>query len=369
MALRVLLADNSETIKKAIQVSLQDYAIDLRVVNLGVDVLDVAIKFKPDIIFVDILLQKRSGYDVAKELKTHAQLRSTPVVLMWSGFMEFDEQKAKDSLSDATLEKPFDAQALRELIQKFVSKTQTNPLSGFLDLPTIPKQEMHAPAKKSKDPLLELEKIKNESQKFAPITKAPEPPVPAPPPHSSKSGAIELPALVIEENDTPEDFEIKPLSKPESQTTSPHTPDINELTKSFVLDLPEDASDDDISLDLGKIESIEDLSFLQNPQVTQEPKKTSSNPQKTEPSTAKPPASTTPHTPVSVPTPTPTHLQPQKETVPPSTHSPDMEKLIQEEVNKRASEIIEKVAWQVIPELASQIIKKELDRLLKDSDS
>ena len=96
MALRVLLADNSETIKKVIQLTLQDFAIDLRIVTLGVDVLDVALQFKPDIIFVDILLQKKSGYEVSKELKNNVHLKNTPVILMWNCGTKFSRLKPKN---------------------------------------------------------------------------------------------------------------------------------------------------------------------------------------------------------------------------------------------------------------------------------
>src|SRR5690348_5203904 len=108
MALRVLLADESSTIKKVFQLALQDFAVEVRPVNVGLDVLTVAQGFQPDIIFIDILLQKKNGYEVSAELKQDAQLKSVPVVLMWSGFMELDDDKFQASLANAKLEKPFD---------------------------------------------------------------------------------------------------------------------------------------------------------------------------------------------------------------------------------------------------------------------
>ena len=59
MALRVLLADESSTIKKVFQLALQDFAVEVRPVNIGVDVAMVAKNFKPDIIFADVMLQKK----------------------------------------------------------------------------------------------------------------------------------------------------------------------------------------------------------------------------------------------------------------------------------------------------------------------
>jgi two-component system cell cycle response regulator len=50
MALRVLLADESSTIKKAIQMALSDLGVDVKSVPSGLDVLTVSRTFQPDIV-------------------------------------------------------------------------------------------------------------------------------------------------------------------------------------------------------------------------------------------------------------------------------------------------------------------------------
>lgn len=138
MALRVLLADESSTIKRVMQLALQDYAVEVRAVPVGIDVLPVAKNYKPDLIFVDVLLPKKPGYEVARELKSDSELKGIPVVLMWSGFMELDEAKAAQAQVDRRLEKPFDAEELRSLVQQLVPKTMTNPVSSYLQFPKLP---------------------------------------------------------------------------------------------------------------------------------------------------------------------------------------------------------------------------------------
>lgn len=147
MALRVLLADESTTIKKVVQLTLQDFDVDVRSVSVGLDVLSVTKTFKPDLIFADVLLAKRSGYEVCHDLKSDPETQKIPVVLMWSGFMEIDEQKARLSGADRRLEKPFDPSALRGLVQDLVKKTRDNPVSSFIQFPPLPEfQESPAQA-------------------------------------------------------------------------------------------------------------------------------------------------------------------------------------------------------------------------------
>lgn len=148
MALRVLLADESSTIKKVFQLALQDFAVEVQTVNLGIDVASVAESFSPDIIFADVLLQKKSGYEVSAEMKAHGNLSEIPVILMWSSFMDIDEDKMQASGANGRLEKPFDVKTLRKLVEQFVPRTKEQKLSGYLSFPKLPEFEEASPAKK-----------------------------------------------------------------------------------------------------------------------------------------------------------------------------------------------------------------------------
>lgn len=137
MALRVLLADESQTIKKVIQLALQDFSVEVKPVHSGIDVIPIAKAFQPDIIFTDVLLAKKTGYDVCKELKIDPDTSSIPVVLMWNSLMGIDEKKAVESKADRRLEKPFEVETLRQIVQELAPKTISNPISSFLNFAEI----------------------------------------------------------------------------------------------------------------------------------------------------------------------------------------------------------------------------------------
>jgi CheY-like chemotaxis protein len=143
MALRVLLADESLNIKKNLQIALQDYGVEIKTVLSGDEVASAAKGFKPDIVFLDVLLAKINGYDACAQFKNHPDFRHIPVVLLWSSFMDIDETKFRQSKADGRLEKPFDKQSLRKLVQHFVPKTKSQGLSEFLTLPEL-RQESDA---------------------------------------------------------------------------------------------------------------------------------------------------------------------------------------------------------------------------------
>lgn len=141
MALRVLLADESLNIKKNLQMALQDFGVEVKVVLNGDEVLSVSKTFKPDIYFLDILLPKINGYDACAQIKNHPDFRHRPVVLLWSSFMDIDENKFRHSKADGRLEKPFDKDTLRKLIQHLVPKTRSQRLSEFLTFPHLQMEE------------------------------------------------------------------------------------------------------------------------------------------------------------------------------------------------------------------------------------
>lgn len=203
MALRVLLADESSTIKKVIQLSLQDFNVDVKSVTVGLDVLSVAKTFRPDVVLADVLLAKRSGYEVCHDLKNDAETSQIPVVLMWSGFMEIDEQKARLCGADRRLEKPFDASALRHIIQELVPRTQNNPASPFLQFPPLP------PFEEAKKPTAQ------------PVTAPPSMPS-KPPPQAAASD--ELIIDDSDENESADEWVQQPINpKPQGKPPVPPT--------------------------------------------------------------------------------------------------------------------------------------------------
>lgn len=180
MALRVLLCDESSTIKKVMLLALQDFAVEVKAVHVGVDALEVARSYKPDIIFVDVLLQKKNGYEVCAELKADATTRHTPTVLMWSSFMELDQEQLERAKPSDKIEKPFDVETLRKLVLNLVPETRSQRLAHFLEFPESAN-----------------EALKQDTTQRKPGQASPAPPpqvaIPMPPPAPNSKTGIPLP--------------------------------------------------------------------------------------------------------------------------------------------------------------------------------
>lgn len=335
MALRVLLADESSTIKKVFQLALQDFAVDVRPVNVGTDVAMVAQNFKPDIIFADVLLQKKSGYEVAAEIKQHGTLGGIPVVLMWSGFMELDEDKFQASHANAQLEKPFDVSALRKLVTDLVPRTQNQRLSQFLSFPPMPEMQ--------------------EGPKATAAAASTPPPVPEPPPIS----------------DADEDA-FQQVSIPKMKGGDKFRVNLNpeELDPAHV---PVDYQ----APDQVDVESIFNGAESEDEFAIRETRRTPPPPPPAQRATPPPPPSievdeesdfvpTATRKPAAPPTTMPKPPSaPAAAPAVPSLSAEQLEKIVREQ----SAEVIESIVWKVVPDLAAQIIERELARLLKEREA
>lgn len=320
MALRVLLADESTTIKKVMQLALQDYGIEVKSVSNGLDVLSVAQSFKPDIIFVDVLLQKKTGYDVCLELKNDPQLSITPVILMWSGFMELDESKAQKARPEARLEKPFDTNTLRDLIQKFVPRTTSNIVSSYLTFPQMPNFVESKPENQPEENLTLAEDIHEEEE--------------------SASQFSDEPA---------EDFRQVPLSQ---QDFAKFKINVSEN------DLHEGAGVEETYFDEeedgGQFVLVEDLEELSNSINSPNP-----NLQQTKKSAPAPFDTET----------TGAFIPAIEKTNPNLSQSFEIDQTeIEKAVREKTEEIIRSIAWKILPEITERVVREEIQKLLKDAE-
>ena len=132
MSLRVLLADESSSIKKAFELALKDFAVAVQTVQQGTDILELFNSFQPDICFFDVLLPKKNGYEACTDIKQNGKA-DIPIVLMWSNFMKIDESKFEDCGAEAKIEKPFETKTLRSIVMEHVPKVKQNKISAFLE--------------------------------------------------------------------------------------------------------------------------------------------------------------------------------------------------------------------------------------------
>ena len=113
---RVLVVDDNIDSADSIAMLLQVSGHDVRVAYSGQGALDTAVDYQPDIILLDIGLPGMDGYEVARRLRAHTQLKRVKLIAVTGYGQEADRLQSQEAGFDYHLVKPVDAQKLQDLL-------------------------------------------------------------------------------------------------------------------------------------------------------------------------------------------------------------------------------------------------------------
>jgi CheY-like chemotaxis protein len=113
---KLLLADDSITIQKVVDLTFADEGVNVLCVSNGKDAIDRIEDFRPDVVLADVFMPQVNGYEVCEFIKQNEKLKHIPVMLLVGSFEPFDEAEARRVGADDTLTKPF--QSIRSLLDK-----------------------------------------------------------------------------------------------------------------------------------------------------------------------------------------------------------------------------------------------------------
>ncbi len=122
MATKVLLADDSITIQKVVELILTEQGFEVKTVNNGQEAITTMLSYTPDIVLADAEMPLLNGYQLCERIKNNARTKHIPVILLAGAFEPIDTELAKNVKSDGTLTKPFEAQELLNKINSFLSQ-------------------------------------------------------------------------------------------------------------------------------------------------------------------------------------------------------------------------------------------------------
>src|SRR6476659_8353290 len=111
---KLLLADDSATIQKVIDLTFADEGVQVVGVGNGREAIDRLLEIRPDVVLADVFMPSPNGYEVCEYIKTNERLKHIPVMLLVGSFEPFDEAEARRVGADDILTKPF--QSSRSLV-------------------------------------------------------------------------------------------------------------------------------------------------------------------------------------------------------------------------------------------------------------
>ncbi len=119
---KVLVADDSNTIRRSAEIFLRKAGCEVVYGEDGFDALAKIPEFKPDLIFVDVMMPKLDGYQVCAVVKQHPRFKATPVIMLTSKDNVFDRARAKLLGADEYLTKPFTRDSLLNAVATYACR-------------------------------------------------------------------------------------------------------------------------------------------------------------------------------------------------------------------------------------------------------
>jgi CheY-like chemotaxis protein len=138
---KLLLADDSVTIQKVIELTFADEGVRVVALNNGRDAIDQLEEIAPDIVLADVFMPEKSGYEVCEYVKQNEKLKHIPVMLLVGSFEPFDEAEARKVGADDILTKPF--QSIRRLIDRVGALVSSPPRPDKAEIPTAELPKSH----------------------------------------------------------------------------------------------------------------------------------------------------------------------------------------------------------------------------------
>jgi len=127
---KLLLADDSVTIQRVIELTFADEDIQVVAVGNGQQAIERAEREPPDIVLADIGMPERDGYEVAAFIKGHPTLSHVPVVLLTGAFEPIDENRARAVGCDGVLVKPFEPQMVINRVKDLLAGRRPSEMWG-----------------------------------------------------------------------------------------------------------------------------------------------------------------------------------------------------------------------------------------------
>ena len=122
MNYKILVADDSPSIQKLIQISFPTSEFEIFPFSDGQEVLDSLSQINPDAILLNLSLPQKDGYELGEHIKNQEAFNQVPLILIKEAFEPLDKEKLETFEYDQLIQKPFDSDALVQKVRTAIEE-------------------------------------------------------------------------------------------------------------------------------------------------------------------------------------------------------------------------------------------------------
>ena len=115
MTCKILIVDDEPNILISLEYLMKREGYEVLVAHDGEEAMDVLRRERPRLVLLDVMMPKKTGFEVCQELRADESLKDTPVLMLTAKGRDTDMAKGLALGASAYVTKPF---ATKELVQK-----------------------------------------------------------------------------------------------------------------------------------------------------------------------------------------------------------------------------------------------------------
>ena len=124
MSQKILVADDEPNIVISLEYLMKREGYAVLVARDGQEALDMIKRDRPDLVLLDVMMPKKSGFEVCQAVRASEELQSTKILMLTAKGRDTDLAKGLALGADAYMTKPF---STRELVQKVAEMLGAQP--------------------------------------------------------------------------------------------------------------------------------------------------------------------------------------------------------------------------------------------------
>jgi two-component system, OmpR family, alkaline phosphatase synthesis response regulator PhoP len=114
---KILIVDDEAHIRMLIEQTLEDLedeGVEIMTATNGEEALDAIRTDKPNLVFLDVMMPKMSGFEVCQMVKNELKLNDVYIIMITAKGQEYDKHRGQEVGADLYMTKPFDPDELLE---------------------------------------------------------------------------------------------------------------------------------------------------------------------------------------------------------------------------------------------------------------
>ncbi len=137
MPMRILIADDNQQVVELLEANLDELGAEIRSAADGEATLKLVQEWKPDLLLLDIMMPRMSGFEVCKRLRSNAASKNLAILMVTALDQPVDIERAVEAGTDDFLTKPINKTELllrvRALVKGKNSKNELERVLSYVD--------------------------------------------------------------------------------------------------------------------------------------------------------------------------------------------------------------------------------------------